>query len=414
MRIAIVGSGIAGLTAAYMLHRCHEVTVFEADDRVGGHAHTVELEHGGKRLQLDTGFIVFNDRNYPSFERLMRSLGVAWKPSDMSFSVSDGRGFEYSSRSLDGVFARRSHLLSPSFVRMLAEIPRFQRAARRLVKSGDDTTSLRLWLRSQGLSDGFTERLLVPQVSAVWSADPGQLWSLPALFVAQFFENHGMLSLRGRPHWRTIESGSASYVRALTKPFGHRIHTGTPVHSVSRGPDGVVLHVQGAEPLCFDQVVLATHSDEALAILADPSEREREILSLIPYQKNEAILHTDRALLPRRRRAWASWNYHLLDQPPGRTTVTYHLNRLQQFKSEREFCVTLNMSDRIDPAQIIKRIAYAHPVYTPAGVAAQERVREISSAGRRTHFCGAYWGWGFHEDGVRSGLRVAESLGARS
>ena len=413
MKIAIVGAGVSGLTAAYLLQPDHEVTVFEADSRIGGHAHTVRVDTASESHSLDTGFIVFNDRNYPNFERLLERLGVASQPSDMSFGVSDGRGsFEYASHSLNGVFANRRHLLSGSFFRMLADIPRFQAAARELLRGGDERIALHDWLRQQRLSQRFVERLIVPQVSAVWSAAPAQMASFPALFLARFFDNHGMLGLSGRPGWRTVAGGSERYVDALSAPLDDRIHLRSPVRSVIRRSDGVTLTVDGAEPLSFDQVVLATHSDQALAMLADASRREREILEAIPYQQNEAILHTDRSLLPTRRAAWASWNYHLLERPSEQTTVTYHLNRLQQFHSEQQFCVTLNNSERIDPQHVLKRIAYAHPVYTSDGLAAQRRVAEISGPQGRTNFCGAYWGWGFHEDGVSSAVRVAERFGA--
>jgi predicted NAD/FAD-binding protein len=246
----------------------------------------------------------------------------------------------------------------------------------------------------------------------VWSADPRALWSFPARFLAEFFDNHGMLGLRDRPGWRTVRGGSARYVEALTASFSDRIKLRSPVAAIQRADDHVLVTVQGAGTAHFDQVVLATHSDQALRLLADPSAREHEILGAVPYQVNEAVLHTDVRLLPRRRRAWASWNYHLLEEPPGRATVTYHINRLQALSAEREFCVTLNQTARIDSERVLKRIQYAHPVYTPDGVRAQSRVAEISGV-RRTHYCGAYWGWGFHEDGVNSGLRVAAAFGAQ-
>ncbi len=413
MRIAIVGTGISGLTVAHLLHRHHEVTLFEAAAYVGGHTHTVRVDTPNETHQVDTGFIVFNDRNYPNFERLLRALGVAWQPAEMSFSVSDGVGaFEYASRSANGLFANRRHLATPAFHRMVADLHRFHRAARRLLESDDERLSLRDWLEQQRFSHAFIERLIVPQVSAVWSADPRSLWSFPARFLAEFFANHGMLGFRNRPQWRTIRGGSARYVKALSAPFMDRIRLRTPVTAIERRADAVLLTPAGADPLRFDEVVLATHSNQALALLRDPSPREQEILSSIPYQANDVVLHTDARLLPRRRRAWASWNYHLLEEPPGRATVTYHMNRLQSLAAEREFCVTLNQTERIDPDRVIKRIQYAHPVYTPAGVRAQSRAAEISGA-RRTHFCGAYWGWGFHEDGVNSALRVAAKFGAR-
>ncbi|MBV9797636.1 MAG: FAD-dependent oxidoreductase [Solirubrobacterales bacterium] len=413
MRIAIVGAGIAGLTAARLLHGRGEITLFEAAGYLGGHANTIRVDTPNETHHVDTGFIVFNDRNYPNFERLLRGLAVEWQPSEMSFSVSDADGaFEYSSSSPNALFANRRHLVTPAFHRMVGDLWRFQRAARVLLEGTDDRLSMRDWLEQQRFSSEFIDRLIVPQVSAVWSADPRQLWSFPARFLAEFFDNHGMLGFRRRPRWRAIAGGSARYVEALTAPFGHRIRLRAPVRAISRADDHVLVSVGGAEPMRFDHVVLATHSDQALVLLADASQREREILSAIPYQSNEAVLHTDVRLLPRRRRAWASWNYHLFDEPPGRTTVTYHMNRLQSLSAEREFCVTLNQTARIDPDTVIKRIEYAHPVYTPGGVRAQARVAEISGW-RRTHFCGAYWGWGFHEDGVRSALRVGAAFGAR-
>ena len=411
MKVAIIGAGISGLTVAHLLHRAHEVTVFEAADYLGGHTNTVRVDTPHETHLVDTGFIVFNDRNYPNFERLLGRLGVEWQPSSMSFSVSDGTGsFEYSSRSANGLFATRRHLLAPSFHRMVAELPRFQQAARELLRQGDDRVSLREWLERERFSRQFVERLIVPQASSVWSADPRQLWSFPARFLAQFFANHGMLGLRDRPRWRAIAGGSARYVEAMTAPFRDRVRLRSPIRSVVRQPSGVLVTPCGAEPQLFDEVVLAVHSDQALALLEDASEEERRILGAIPYQPNQAVLHTDVRLLPRRRRAWASWNYHLLDEP-GRTTVTYHMNQLQSLRTEQQFCVTLNLIERIDPAKVLKRIDYTHPVYTPEGVRAQARVSEISGR-RRTHFCGAYWGWGFHEDGVNSGLRVAGSFGA--
>jgi uncharacterized protein len=405
MRIAIVGAGVSGLVAAHLLQSTHDITVFEAGTHSGGHTNTVTVETEAGVHYVDTGFIVFNDRNYPRFERLLQRLGVAWQPSTMTFSVSDERGdFEYNGASPNGLFAKRAHLVTPWFHRMVADLVRFNREARSLLASRDDP-SLRGWLEDRDYSRAFVERLIVPQASAVWSADPEQLWRFPARFLAEFFDNHGMLGFRDRPRWRTIRGGSRRYVEALTRPFADRIRLRTPVRAVHRHDDHVI--VDGDR---FDHVVLAAHADQSLGMLADPSDRELEILGAFPYQPNEAVLHTDRSLLPRRRRAWASWNYHLLEQPAGRLTVTYHMNRLQALSADREFCVTLNRTDRIDPDRILRRISYAHPVYTAAGAAAQQRHGEISGHGR-THFCGAYWGWGFHEDGVASAVRVAERLG---
>ena len=331
----------------------------------------------------------------------------------MSFSVSDGMGdFEYSSASPSGLFAKRAHLLTPWFHRMIADLGRFNRAAGELLGDRAEDVSLGDWLERHRFSGAFIERLIVPQASAVWSAAPRQMWSFPARFLVEFFDNHGMLSFRGRPCWRTVRGGSARYVEALVRSFSGRLRLRTPVDAVTRHPDHVLVKPRGGEPERFDEVVLATHSDQSLALLADAGDREHEILGAIPYQPNEAVLHTDVRMLPRRRRAWASWNYHLLAEPKPATTVTYHMNRLQSLRAEREFCVTLNRSEAIDPAHVIRTIPYAHPVYSAAGVKAQARVGEIDGR-NRTHFCGAYWGWGFHEDGVRSALRVGERFGGR-
>jgi predicted NAD/FAD-binding protein len=414
VKIAIVGAGISGLTVAHLLHRGHDIAVFEAGDHAGGHTNTVRVDTAYETHHVDTGFIVFNDRNYPNFERLLDRLGVPWQPSEMSFAVSDESGdFEYASTSANGLFAKRAHLAAPWFHRMLADVVRFQRAARELLTAGEPGPSLGHWVEELRLSQPFIDRLIVPQASAVWSADPRQMWTFPARFLVEFFHNHGMLGLRDRPQWRTVRGGSARYVEALTRPFADRVRLSTPVQAVHRHDDHVLVKPRGGEAERFDEVVLATHSDQALAMLADPADRERELLGAIPYQPNEAVLHTDSRMLPRRRRAWASWNYHLLAEPAGKTTVTYHMNRLQSLRSETQFCVTLNRGKAIDPDAVIRRIEYAHPVYTAAGAAAQERHAEISGRHRRTHFCGAYWGWGFHEDGVVSGLRVAERFGAR-
>jgi len=411
MRIAIIGAGVSGLVTAHLLGSEHDVTVFEAAGYAGGHTNTVRVDTPHETHAVDTGFIVFNDRNYPNFERLLQRLGVASQPSTMTFSVSDGRGdFEYNGSSPNGLFAKRAHLVTPWFHRMIADMARFQRAARALLSSTSPGPSLGDWLEQLSFSRPFIDRLIVPQASAVWSADPHQMWSFPARYMAEFFENHGMLSFRNRPCWRTVQGGSARYVEALLAGFSGKLFLGTAVRGVSRHRDHVVVTPATGEPQRFDEVVLATHSDQALSMLEDPSDREHELLGAIPYQANEAVLHTDVRMLPRRRRAWASWNYHLLDDPGDRTTVTYHMNRLQSLTAERDFCVTLNRTQEIDPAHVIRRIQYAHPVYTAGGVRAQQRVAEISGR-ERTHFCGAYWGWGFHEDGVVSALRVAKRFG---
>jgi predicted NAD/FAD-binding protein len=394
------------------LRRRHDVTVFEASTYLGGHTNTIRVDTEDETPYVDTGFIVFNDPNYPGFEWLVRTLGVAWQPSVMSFSVSDGAGdFEYNSASPNGLFANRSHLTKPWFHRMLLDLSRFNRAARELVAQPWDGPSLGHWLEQLRFSRAFIDRLIVPQAAAVWSADPRQMWSFPARFLAEFFDHHGMLSFRERPRWRTITGGSARYVEALIAPFRNRVRLTAAVVAITREPSHVDVTVRGVAPERFDHVVLATHSDQALAMLEDASDAERTILSAIPYRSNQAVLHTDRRLLPRRRHAWASWNYHLLEHAMPYPTVTYHMNRLQRLHSKHEFCVTLNRTEAIDPATVIRKIDYAHPVFTAEGVRAQARVQEISGL-NRTSFCGAYWRWGFHEDGVLSAFRVARSLDA--
>ena len=411
MRIAVVGAGVSGLVAAHLLARRHEVTVFEAGSYPGGHTNTVRVDTEHETHWVDTGFIVFNDRNYPNFERLLERIGVASQASTMSFAVSDETSdFEYSSASPNGLFAKRAHLASPWFHRMVADLVRFNREALELLRSADTGPSLGHWLESRRFSRAFVDRLIVPQAAAVWSADPRQMWSFPARFLLEFFHNHGMLSFRGRPKWRTVHGGSHRYVEALVRPWRDRLRLSTPIDSIQRHEGHVAITPRGSEVERFDEVVLATHSDQALALLTDATQREHDLLGAIPYQPNEAVLHTDTRLLPRRRRAWASWNYHLLASPQGRPTVTYHMNRLQSLHADREFCVTLNHTSAIDPGKIIRTIPYAHPVFTAAGQAAQARHDEISGP-NRTHYCGAYWGWGFHEDGVTSAVRVAERLG---
>lgn len=410
MKVAIVGTGISGLAAAHHLQDKAELTLFEASGRPGGHANTVIAESERGFESVDTGFIVYNDRNYPEFTRLLEQLEVASKPSSMSFSVSD-RDFEYTGRTLNGLFAKRSNLVNPKYLRMLAEFPRFQRRLKELAARDQGGPSLADFLKDENFSDDLRDRVVVPLVSAVWSADPEQMWTFPVGFLARFLDNHGLLSLRDRPRWRTVEGGSWQYVRALTEPFERRIRTSSPIRCVRRHDDHVELIPEGGPAESFDQVVIATHSDQALRMLDDPTREEQEVLGAIAYQPNEAVLHTDESLMPRRRAAWASWNYHLLDEPTGSTALTYDMNRLQTLGCERQFCVTLNLTDRIDPDKIIEVIQYEHPVFTPDSIVAQERWAEVSGTGR-THFCGAYWRNGFHEDGAFTGLRAAKSVAA--
>jgi predicted NAD/FAD-binding protein len=406
--------------AAHLLHPEHEIVVYEAGAYAGGHSNTVHVESERGSQEVDTGFIVMNDRNYPNFTRLLDRLGVARQPTHMSFSVSsEQEDFEYAGTPR-GLFCQPRNLISASFQRMILELLRFNRELRGVLEGtralAAEGESLADFLVRRRFSDYFVTRLIVPQASAVWSADPAQMQSFPVRFLAEFFANHGMLGFRDRPRWSTIAGGSARYVEALTAPFRERIRLTSPVRAIERRADGVELSVadaSGAQRIeTFDQVVIATHADQTLEMLRDPSDAEREVLGSIPYQHNEAVLHTDEQLLPRRAAARAGWNYHLLEEPGPRSTVTYWMNHLQRLQgAERDYCVTLNRTEAIDPRKIIRRIDYSHPVFTPAGVAAQARHGEISGTARRTHYCGAYWGWGFHEDGVRSALEACAPFG---
>ena len=415
MRVAIVGTGISGLVAARELHGSAELEIFEAGAHVGGHTHTHTIEHRGERHAIDTGFIVFNERTYPEFVRLLRELGVGWQPSDMSFSVRDERsGLEWNGRNLDTVYAQRSNLLRPRFHGMLLDILRFNREARALLAQDGPELELGEWLERRRFGRAFREYYLVPMAASVWSAAPGELGRFPARFLARFFENHGFLEVDERPQWLVVRGGSKSYVEALIRPFAHRIRLRTPVARVERDESGVELVLGSGERQRFDQVVFATHSDQALALLARPTRAEREVLGAIAYQQNEAVLHTDTRLLPRRRKCWASWNYHVLDereraQRPDRVALTYWMNGLQGLEGKTQFCVTLNRGDAVDPERVLRRITYHHPCFTPAALAAQQRWDEVSGR-NRTSYCGAYWGFGFHEDGVRSGQRAARGL----
>ena len=412
MRVAVIGAGVSGLVAAYLLHAEHEVTLLEADGRLGGHTHTVRVDTAHETHWVDTGFIVMNDRTYPNFTKLLTRLGVATQPTHMGFSVKgEEEDFEYAGTPR-GILCQPSNALRPDFWRMISDLLRFNRALAELVLAEGGDPSIGELLRTGRYSRAFTERLIVPQISAVWSADPSTMWEFPARFLAQFFANHGMLGLRHRPHWSTIAGGSVRYVDAIAQALRGRIRLRTPVHSVSRTDTGVELEIADSGREQFDEVVIATHSDQALALLRDASERERAVLGAIAYQRNEAVLHTDSRLLPRRHAARQAWNYHLLRDPKPVSTVTYYMNHLQRLRSEQDFCVTLNRTEAIDPGRVIAAIPYAHPVFTREAVRAQTEHARISGV-RHTHYCGAYWGWGFHEDGVVSALRAIAPLGVR-
>jgi len=410
VKVAVVGTGIAGLTTAAGLAERHELTVFEAADWIGGHTNTVDVEEDGRIVAVDTGFIVFNDWTYPNFIALLRKLGVAWQASNMSFSLQcEKTGLEYNGTSLNSLFAQRRNILRPSFLHMIWEILRFNREAPRFLAAQDETTTLGAWLESHGFGGAFVGHYVVPMGRAIWSADEEAMLGFPARFFIDFFHRHGFLSVDNRPQWQTVTGGSREYVRKLISPFASRIRVATPVASVRRLPQGVALRTIAGETLQFDAVVFACHSDQALAMLEDPSEAEREILGAFPYAPNEAVLHTDESLLPRRPLARAAWNYHLRRDPGRGVALTYDMNVLQSLATRRRYLVSLNMTDAIDERCVLRTFSYSHPVYTPGAVAAQKRHAEISGP-RRSFYCGAYWRYGFHEDGVVSGLRVLEQF----
>ncbi len=410
MRIAIVGTGVSGLVCAHLLSRRHDVTVFEADSRPGGHAHTVRVDLPDETHEVDTGFLVYNERNYPGLIRLFNRLGVATKPSDMSFSVSDDvSGVEWRGTSLSTLFAQRGNAVRPAFLRMLADVIRFNRTARGLLATDHPTQrSLADLLADGHWSPQFVNWYLIPMGSSIWSADPSTFLDMPAVTFARFFDNHGLLEYGNQPSWRTVVGGSKQYVEAILAPLGRALRLSSPVSKVTRRIDGVELHSEMG-PERFDHVVLATHSDQALRLLSDPSASEHEVLSAIRYQANRATLHTDERLLPTNRRAWASWNYHRLADQPQVATLTYRLRSLQGIQSAQELLITLNRDDAIRDDRVLARIDYAHPVFDVPAIAAQRRHEELNG-GRRTWFCGAYWGYGFHEDGVQSARTVCRRL----
>jgi predicted NAD/FAD-binding protein len=409
-RIAVIGSGIAGLSAAYYLSRRHEVHVFERDNRIGGHTHTVMVESDRGPIPVDTGFIVHNDRTYPNFCRLMDELGVETQPSDMSFAVTGQDGaFEYSSRGLRGFFAQRRNYFSRDHYRLLREILRFNREAPKVLNDPDSQgITLGEFLDAGKYAPVFVDRYLIPMAGAVWSMAPEVMPMFPVLTLVRFMENHGMLGINTHPQWKAIRGGSHSYIAPLTAPFRENIVKSAIIQSVLRSERGVTIEFQDRPERIFDEVVFACHGDQILPLLAQPTEAERALLSCFTTSRNETCLHTDSTLLPKRTAAKASWNYLLGDS--GKVTMTYHMNRLQSLETAEDYCVTLNANGHVNPARTLRRMIYEHPLYTQAAIRAQERWPEISGK-QHTHFCGAYWFYGFHEDGVRSGMRVAEALG---
>jgi predicted NAD/FAD-binding protein len=413
MKIAIVGSGISGLSAARALAPAHDDEVFEAGDHAGGHTHTHTLRLDGREVRIDSGFIVFNERTYPGFCALLRELGVGWQASDMGLSVRcAASGLEYNGRNLDTLFAQRSNLLRPSFHRLLLQIVRFHREARALLEHDGPDRELSAWLGDRRYSAEFRAQFLEPMVAAIWSAPAADVGRIPVRFLARFLSNHGMLQVEGRPQWLTVRGGSRAYVDALLAQLRARVHLRTPVTRIERHADRVELVLAGGERRAFDHVVLATHADQSLALLERPTATEHAVLGALRYQPNDAVLHTDPRFMPRRARCWASWNCHVEPATDARSRgvgVTYWMNRLQALDLETQVFVTLNRADEIDPSRVLARMRYDHPRFDLAAIDAQARRGRIQGRAR-TWFCGAYWGFGFHEYGLQSGLSAAQAL----
>ena len=411
-RIAIIGSGISGLTAAHFLHKDNQITLFEANDRLGGHTATIDVQQDGQSYPVDTGFIVFNDWTYPNFIRLMDALGVQSQPTEMSFSLSCRlTGLEYGGSHLGTLFAQKRNIFSLKHWKMLKDILRFNKQALMDLQLGavDNNILLGDYLSDKGYGDRFKHFYLIPMASAIWSSGLSNVEQMPLQFFVQFFKNHGLLSVSDRPQWRVIKGGSKSYIPALTSGFEDRIRLNCPVTRVRRTEQGISIDSTTGDNEPFDQVIFACHSDQALALLADPGEDESAILSAIAYSQNEVVLHTDESLLPKRRKAWSSWNY-LLGRDRKKAVLTYNMNILQGLESATSFCVTMNDTASIDPQKIIGRYQYAHPEFSQRAIEAQQSWSKINGI-NRTWFCGAWWANGFHEDGVVSALRVVDALG---
>ena len=411
MKIAIIGSGISGLVCAHLLHKDFDLAIFEANDYIGGHTHTINVSLDQHSYAVDTGFIVFNRATYPNFCKLIDTLGVDSQKTSMNFSVHcDKTGLEYGSESAATLFAQSKNILSPSYWRMVLEIFQLRRHLNAYLESNDPDMQMGEFLARHKYSQRFIDHFIVPLGASLWSAEPGKIIEFPARTFGRFFENHGFLRATNPIQWLVIKGGSRKYVEKLVSPFAERIHLSTPVIRVTRSEDWVELEFADNDKARFDQVIFATHSDQALGILADPTEDERTILGAVPYQENDTVLHTDHTILPQNRRIWSSWNYAILPEQIDRAAVTYNMNLLQSINTEETFCVSLNMRHRINEKKILGSYIYHHPVYLENSVTAHKS-HDLISGRNRTHFCGAYWGYGFHEDGVNSGLAVAKYFG---
>jgi len=412
MKIAIIGSGISGLTAGYLLNRNHDISIYEANDYIGGHTHTHHIELDNNNYAVDTGFIVYNERTYPNFIKLLDQLGVERQLSTMGFSVKSlNEDYEYSGESLNTLFAKRSNIFRVGFLRMLYEMYKFGKEADASGAGLDSSITLGQYLKSKNYSDEFIHYFITPMGAAIWSTPANKVLDMPAYFFIKFFYNHGMLEIVNRPKWWVIKNGSSQYIKKIIKGFENKIHLSSRIVKVSRSKEGVEIFLSNDnERLKFDAVIFATHSDQALKLLDRPTELESEILQAFPYQKNDVMLHTDSSVLPTRKLAWASWNYQLDRDPSAPVVLTYNMNILQSIKAKETFCVTLNDFNSVDQNKVIKKITYHHPLFTVDSIKAQKRKHEISGI-NNTYYCGAYWRNGFHEDGVVSALDVCEQFG---
>ena len=412
MKIAIIGSGISGLTAAYLLNRKHDVTIFEANDYIGGHTHTHKVNIDGKKYSVDTGFIVYNERTYPNFIKLLDLSNVKRQLSTMGFSVkSISKDYEYAGESLNSLFAKRSNIFRFGFLRMLYEMYHFGKKADSSGIGLDASVTLGDYLKKEKYSGEFINYFIIPMGAAIWSTPANKVLNMPAYFFIKFFYNHGMLETINRPNWWVIKNGSSEYIKKIIRGFENKINLSTPVKTVARKNEGIEIQLaKKEETLKFDSVIFATHSDQALEMLENPTDTEKDILSSIPYQKNEVLLHTDSSVLPRRKLSWASWNYQLDSDPALPVVLTYNMNILQSINCKETLCVTLNDHNSVDETKILKKITYHHPLFNGKSIEAQKRKSEISGV-NNTHYCGAYWRNGFHEDGVVSALDVCKDFG---
>ena len=411
MKIAIIGTGISGLTSAYLLSKEHIVHVYEAQEYIGGHVHTLPVHLNGLSYEIDTGFIVFNDRTYPNFNKLLNKINVLSQPTSMSFSVKcETTGLEYNGTSLNGLFAQRLNLIKPSFLLMVKDILRFNRDAKEFLTDSVEEITFGEFLKRGGYSNALKNNYALPMASAIWSAKSKVIENANFRFFAQFFENHGMLNISDRPQWRVIKGGSKQYTLKLIESITNKIRINSPVDKIIRKNKGIEVVYNKQQKELYDRVIIATHSDQALKMIENPSNAEIEILSSIPYQTNVAHLHWDCSVLPKKKNAWASWNYFKPNKMKDETTVTYYMNMLQSLDMPKNICVSLNMEEHINPKKIYKKIIYQHPVFTSEAILAQKKHKEIDGIDK-IHFCGAYWGSGFHEDGVNSALSVCKFFG---